>query len=278
MTIQSDQFNGFPIYLGNHLYAGEKPTAMPFFGFNFSTATPTADVSYDINLENQMQRNLIRQVQSVYFDNVAGGSEVTVNFIRNTWQKIVVPPGFQGYIPLIISGDCRFTITGKFGGSASFQMVLLNIPVNENWWPRQVPWVVANNGRVAQSPTALYPYWRSNSTISGQVTANGNTTIRAAAPGVTFFITSIMLGITGSAQLAAPGDLIIRVQSNTTEIMRAMHSIGAAVPGSYRLLDQSDIGVNGIALGDSLSINLSAALTAGAVFYTIGYGFTQMAG
>lgn len=281
MVNQSDQYVGFPTDLGGGFKTSEKPRAMPFtFDFSGGTlAVPT--VSYSVNLENQMSRHLIEQIQSVYCDNSAGAVDVTVTFQRNTWQNIIIPAGFQGYFPLVVSGDCRFIISSGWGGSATFQFILLNVPVASNWPVKAPQYNVSSAGVNSGAKPKLYPNWKANQAYTGSVVAAGNTTMVSISPNEGFFLTSILVGITGSAQLAAPGDLTVLITSGLGgfPIYRTIYSVPAApVAGNFTLINQVDLGFNSRQSDGDLVINLSAALTAGSIYWSVGAGPTNIFG
>lgn len=278
MVNQSDQYNGFTVDYLKGLAPKEGSRVLPL-NFDFS-AIPlgTTNLIFDVDLTNQFQRHLMTSVKCIYFDNSTGASDVVIAFISPVLHTVICPAGYQGFYPVIISGEPHFTVMGARGGSSNFRMALMNYTVSSLAGPvKHQNFVMSSNSRVSGAQPRLVPNFRATSSLSGQTAANGNTIMRITNAGETFFISSILVGISGAAQLAAPGELIVRIQSGSVEIMRAVTNV-TAVPfaGAIILINFTDLGITGVGDGDDLVINLSAALTAGNVFYTVCYGFTQI--
>lgn len=90
----------------------------------------------DINLVFDQQSLKLEFVQAIYVDNSDNPSQLVCDF-RNTQQVEIIPPGWQGYIPVLASPDNAvvvFTST-LVGESLVVPVQLLNFPVPACLWP-----------------------------------------------------------------------------------------------------------------------------------------------
>lgn len=272
---------------------GEKPKALPFT-FDFTVST-----SYKLNLLQANQQGILRSIQGVYIDNSANSVPLTVSFPL-TGQTIVCAPNKQGTFPAISSNPpiVQVSCAGTRG-----IVIFLNVPVPAAVWSATQDNGTYNGGALEVSDTALealisggalnvnsyltgdsasqYPEFSGSVRYTGTLTAAGaSAAIITGNPG--WFMTDIDVSLSGDAALAAAGEFTVLVQDNAATIMQAIAVLPAAATAGalapIKLIDKQRFQYVGKTATKSLTLSLSAALTAGKLVYNIGGGITQIVG
>jgi hypothetical protein len=88
-----------------------------------------AQANIDLSLTNMLQR--ISVVQSLYVDNYDASTALYVN-ILDSQQRIVVPPGMQGYFPAFVPKGAKMQFLSQAG--LIITVHLCNVPVPAGNW------------------------------------------------------------------------------------------------------------------------------------------------
>lgn len=119
--------------------AGEDARVLATGGIDF-----TVDSSYNIDLTATVQSAGLRHpIQAVYMDCSQVSFGPTTLTVNGTGQRIVVPPGVQGYYPLLIaSRNFVFTLQNNSSlrqspGSGTALLYFLNVPMVAAEWQTQ---------------------------------------------------------------------------------------------------------------------------------------------
>jgi hypothetical protein len=83
-----------------------------------------------IDLASAVDRRIIDQVQTIYFNNTSTNVDVTLT-IDATNQVLVLPGSSCGYIPVLVPQVPKLIMTGS---GASGQIILLNVPMPAIIW------------------------------------------------------------------------------------------------------------------------------------------------
>lgn len=212
-------------------------------------------------------------------------------------QRINVAPGWQGWIGILCTNPPEITFTSAVAVDTAIFCQLCNFPVNTFLWPidgASVAQVVTDpvldallvNGylpvqeRVNYNGDTVQPVQVGTRTLSGVKTATGSTTI--LTPAAFYRITGMTFGLSGDAALAAAGPLTIDIRQQTTvfHTMRPYLPAAAGAPATPTALLLKDGPFNywSRVSGETLSINFSAALTAGTFWYSFEYMETATGG
>lgn len=252
----------------------------------------TAGTSQTIDLRPYKYKNVIKEVQGVWIDNSANSTGFSLSVSGG--QNIQVPPNYQAIAPLYLTQDNVLTVTGN----GNVTIVLLNFPTPACFWSAIGSSIPISGGSVVVSdpllealisngsltvsnalygPADVLTHPRIGKAYSGNLTASGNTTIITGASSC--FVTDLDVWLSPDATLAAAGILTVTGQffNNGTVFSRKVYVPAAAAANGaptpiFRL---TDVNLLGLLSGDSFEIGLSAALTAGAVEYTIIGGTTN---
>jgi hypothetical protein len=125
-----------------------------------------------------------------------------------------------------------------------------------------------------------YPNWVGNQSANGEIVTTTAAAIITGNPG--YFLRSINMMLSAGASLAAAGDLTIKLTDSTSGTIQefAVYVPAAAAtpaqPVSIQFVSAPGFIWNNKAANSSLKITLSAALTAGKLYYNIGYGHTAI--
>jgi len=283
------QYVDFPIF--NALIPKEGPKAVPFT-FDF-----VAQASYSIDLQNQQSRHVFSMIQTMWIDNSGNTQPVSITF-DVIGQNVKFGPGWQGYFPVMVVNPPRFTISSA--GGQTTKIVLLNVPFPAGSWGttqqsnlydsagnllvsdqileagisgnhfQSDEWIMGNND-------TRVPRFSASSNIVGAKSTNGATSILAAGgAAANIFISSIDISISGNATSAA-GTVVVSLLNGATAIFQ--HEVALpllAGVGLVKLFSISNLNYLFSTLNTALSINLSAALTAGNVQYNIGAAYTSV--
>lgn len=281
---QTNQYVDFPVW--NQTIPKEGPRTIPFT-FDF-----TALSAYSVDLQNQQSRGFIQSVQSVYCRN-PGSVAVSIKFGAGANQQIDFPPQSAGYLPVMVQNPIKFTAT-SVGGDSSVLVLLCNVPMPASIWPlvAYIPPTLA--GLLQVSDAALeagisgglfqarqfvtddndntVPRFIAGGNDTGTVTALGTTTILAADVNFGLAVTSINIGLSGNASMAAAGVLTVKLQRAGIQMWNWTVFLDPATPvhGVIPLCDVAGLNYLFTAKNQALEINLSAALAAGSLWYNIG--------
>lgn len=286
----SFQFIDYPVF--NALVPSEGPKVVPA-QFDFTIAS-----SYSVDLSDLVFRKYITLVQTLFIYN-PGTEPVTITF-DVAGQNIVFPPQSEGYVPVLVTNPPKCTIT-SVGGASNVGVFFINVPMPSNIWPI-VTYIPPSTAGLLQVQDAIlesivsggFANVLNNRTVNndgvkavfrndgvgatGTTAAAGNTLLHTAAAGLQFFVDRISLVVPGNGTLAAAGVLTIQLRDNATVIAQWGVFLPNAVPATPAptLLDVTinDLGYISSAAAAPLNLNLSAALTNGNVFYSIGVGDT----
>lgn len=119
------------IAIGNASLPKEGPKAVPFQA-NFGAAP-----QYAIDLQYIFAQTLMSMVQTVWVDNSANVTEVSI-FVSATQQTLNIPANFQGYFPILSPTQGQMLVSGSAGNVV---VILINVPMSAlgGWSPTSVP-------------------------------------------------------------------------------------------------------------------------------------------
>ena len=109
----------------NALIPAENPKCIPY-NIDFSTGANQV-----INLTLAQQQKQISLVQTIYVDNSLSSAQTEI-VCQSSGQVIKVPPGAEGYFPVITSNPPIFNLTNPSG--VVVQVYILNVPINGQLW------------------------------------------------------------------------------------------------------------------------------------------------
>lgn len=112
------------VAFGNAPRAGSR--AMPQ-NLDFSVVNPI-----EINLSSEQMQKRIEFVQSMYIDNSSNPAPLTIKF-GGTAQTIIIPPGYQAYIPVLATTD-NFHALFTTNGTPVVPIQYLSFPVAIALW------------------------------------------------------------------------------------------------------------------------------------------------
>lgn len=115
----------------------------------------TAGDTFGLDLSNTIARGVIDVIQSAFVDNrnSAGALLITSG---NSNQGIVIPAGYQAYIPLLTPNPAQFAFTAN-GGAIDALVFFMNVPMPFGMWPA--------NGVAVPTDTGVAP-------VSGSVASS----------------------------------------------------------------------------------------------------------
>lgn len=129
------------IAVGNATIPGEGPKAIPF-QLDFS-----ANPQYVLDLLALFQNKSLTSVQTLWVDNTLNAQELTIT-VEGTSQVLTIPPGDQGYYPVLSPKSGR--IFAATNGGVLVKLYLVNVPIQgASWAPGQ------NNGSYDAQSGAL---------------------------------------------------------------------------------------------------------------------------
>lgn len=232
----------------------------------------SAASSYSVNLNTLVQQGKISEVQALFIDNADNTSALTL-VIGITNQRVIIPPGSQAYLMLLMGTPTLVASTTNF---AKAKIFALNFPVSNMVWaagaagtganvtvtnfPATQPTVYATPGQAAMS--ASQPVTLANdqnySAMGFKVATTGTVTCTTASAGAT---------------IAASATQIIRVVNTGSETGYVRVGTGAqvAVLTDTAIPPNTTMFFSGAATG----IAVIAATTGTTIQYSIGTGATQ---
>ena len=89
-------------------------------------------VPFTIDLSLAQQNGIIDQIQSCWIDNSQGSGSLTIN-CGASGQSVTIPPGWQGFVPLLVSNPPVFLLTASANLTPS--LLLINVPMPVGIWP-----------------------------------------------------------------------------------------------------------------------------------------------
>jgi len=277
----------------NGLVPPEGPRAIPI-PLDFSV-----NVSQAFDFYPQSSLSYLSYVQCIFADNA--DNDVPMIIVWNgTQQRTIIPPGFMGYLPVLVLSPYKFVVTCNGGTTA--QLILLNVPMPAFIWPTtQTTPLFDGSGNLLVSDAALEalisggylqvtPGVRGNNDIirpdfKADLLLTGNAitaavvteTVITGAPG--FFMNAFDLRMSGDATLAAPGIVHVALEDDGVEIA-GVDIFLPAVPITnlpmIPILKQS--GLNYLSDGNAtdLAVTIDVALATGSLSWVIAAGVTAI--
>lgn len=135
----------FPIDWGLEPEAAENPRTIRAW------VTVEAALTFQLNLENQVSREILSNIQSLYIDNSDGANPVQI-VAGKTRQNLTIPQGCQAYLPFLFGDDFIIEITRADAGRIPLWFV--NMPMPAIVWSTEAAGaVVSISGGVITSIT-----------------------------------------------------------------------------------------------------------------------------
>jgi hypothetical protein len=191
----------YPISTLNVLTPKEGPKVIPVT-FDFSLAT-----SYSFSLELQQQRNQISAVQSAFVDNSANVSPCSI-VVGNNLQTVIVPGGWQGWVPLACPNPPTFTLSCT--GGAAVRILFCNFQQPTGLWPS------TGNATSETGTTIVSDPILDNCVASGGVNVNVISTAAAAQARSQLYRILGASGATTSASVYNGANIVYGVQGFNT--------------------------------------------------------------
>lgn len=137
----------FPVLNG---YAPQEggPKAVPIT-LDFNTET-----SYEFDLVDEVARDVIKFVQSVWVDNFDNPNALILSFSQ-TGQRLVVPAGAQGTWPVIAPLGLRCIATTSAGVGVICKLILLNVPMPQTQFGVNTINIAAVNATFIPTPVTM---------------------------------------------------------------------------------------------------------------------------
>lgn len=101
----------------------------PNNGQVFGVPLTLVGTAVTLDLKTLVNLHRVNDVQGIFMDNSGGSTALQVS--TTTGQKIAIPSGYQGVMPLYLSADKTIT----FNGNGTVNLVLLNFPTPAAVWP-----------------------------------------------------------------------------------------------------------------------------------------------
>lgn len=85
-----------------------------------------------LDLQNIQSRGFLDMVQTIWVDNTPSAAETTIT-VNNGGQTLRIPPGDQGYFPILCPNPVLLQFNGN-GGAVPVQVILVNFPLQAQLW------------------------------------------------------------------------------------------------------------------------------------------------
>lgn len=192
----SGQTDGIYNASKNQVPNGITPKVANVYSFPITLIANAAQV---IDLKTLANLNRISNVQGIFIDNSANGTSFSVQ--TTAGQRLQIPAGYQGVMPLYLSQDGTLTLNG--GGTV--QLTLLNFPTPAAVWPATssstivtISGTVQVQDTIAETALAnLQPGIPLTSRSIASTTANASTQLMAANTGRKY----VMIGAPQSSEI-----------------------------------------------------------------------------
>lgn len=248
--------------------------------FDFSAALLGAVTTYAVDLENVFSRKEIDKIETVYIHNHSGS---LVNMRPDGLLTNIRCPAFsQGYFPVSFLDPPRFTIQGGPAGQNPTQIVFYNFPIPPLVWPSGFfNAKVGSNVTTASAPSPIdVPNYAATKavTIGGGATAIDNLIFDPGA-NAAFFMNWIDVSFSGDAATGVAAATVTVSVSDGTSIGRTFMQKNVRLPASgspgtgiIPVWALDNMNYISQMFGNTLHIELSAALTAGKLNVSAGVG------
>lgn len=239
-----------PTVINTPFIPTEGPRDLPLL-FDWSLGT-----TFQLDLQQQVQNGQFSRAQTLFIDNSANTNGPVTIAWHGTGQIIQVPPGWQGYTPVLSTqrpfADVSSTGTGKTS------IHVLNIPISPGMWPTTqttpaftpggamlvsdaaLDSVTTSNGvevveRVTGSGDVVYNVFKSQNALSGMVQGStGNLLVGAPS----LFVNFVDVRVSGDASMGAS-------VVNTTTMNPADQSNQVILGGGNLIVHNSTGGADG---------------------------------
>jgi hypothetical protein len=252
---------GLPVSFGYYPPEGSRVSATQY-AFNGSQTSFYEDLS---TLKNM---GIETAIQSLWIDNSMNNGPVIIT-VQGSNQVITCPANYQGIAPAFFMDSAAFNISSS--GIGITKIVMLNVPCNSaGFWPT-TPVAEAMNGNGAFATPLL-----GTRTFGSNVGIDS--TIIPGIAGERFFISSVIINLSGNATLATAGILNVELNDGGSAIFQAIPFVGitAGAP-SQTLLSVSGLNIISAAPGNSLTSVLNVALITGTLSIMVFGGYTTQA-
>lgn len=283
------QFAQVPVF--NAIIPAEGPKALPV-DLDFELAG-----SWAIDLSQAFALKVISLIQAVYIDNSKNPNALELS-VDSSRHSVTCPPYSQAFFPLLAPKDTKLTVASGLTGRA--RVFFLNIPVSPQVWGSKAPaFNFDASGRLLVSDpdigTAVQAgylqvalFGRGTVDVAQPIMiGNGGWQVWASAAGNTslittgsyFFVTHLYAHLSPDATRATAGVITVDITSGTFSLMKRKVFVGAEPSNTpLEICKYENIQYMSKAPGDPLRINLSAALTTGAVEVNVFGGTTAVQG
>lgn len=276
------QYIDIPIF--NQLVPKEGPKAISV-ALDF-----TATSSYELDLQNLQSRTVISAIQTVFVDN-SNCTEATIINVNNTYQTLKIPPGAQGYFPLLAPNPPRFAFSGS-GGICHIQLINVPMPL-ATWGVGKQSMAFDSSGNLLVSDTAVQsmlsttlqtqqwayrgvtprPIYMQSSNYYGQISSAGNVTIESD----NWCLKLLHLYITPDFQGDGSDDIVITLDRDLSgEAHNLQFNLGkmSTAPGGGGMvvcsLDNLNYMPSTLDDNQSLVLRVTGPITAGHINYNVG--------
>jgi len=216
---------------------GKNPNNGQVFGVPLTLvgAAVTLDLKTLVNLHR------VNDVQGIFMDNSSGSAALQVS--TTTGQKIIIPAGYQGVMPLYLSADKTIT----FNGNGSVNIVMLNFPTPANVWPASANGgaevvsgqLLVSDGTAQTLLAEIVTNTSSGAVISGVISTTDSAThtylsaIEAELAGTLTISGGVAITGTPNVSDSATHTLLSAVSANTANLENAVVSGGGSAVPSY---------------------------------------------
>jgi len=252
--------------------------------------------SFALDFTLLQQSGYISLFQSVFIDNSQNTQPVTI-VVNGSNQNLICPGSSQGTFILLCPNPPKMTV--NCAGGNFVNLFLCNLPLPEAVWSATSNFTFTALGYLETSDVALdatisggavniilnatenndvvKPFFGADEIYTGHTTTTTPQTIVTGAP--SYFITSLFVGLSNDAALAAPGELSVAIKDGSTTIAQAYANLtGTPSNGTSTLLELADLQYNSKGSTQSLTLTLSAVLSAGICYWNVAGGLTSRIG
>lgn len=125
--------SGNPNYFDTAIFNAQVPTEGPK-ALQITVPFSTGNLSYSLELALTQYQQYMSIVQAIFFDTTNLSANVSI-FGAVIPQNLLLPPGKQGYIPILAPKPFSVAISVPAVQTADLSLILLNVPVPSLIWP-----------------------------------------------------------------------------------------------------------------------------------------------
>lgn len=250
--------------------------------------------SFNVDLSLLQQRGVFKMLQSVWVDNSGNTTPLSIS-VAGTNQTLKVPGSSQAYLPIFVPQLPQFTITNT--GGQPVLMYFTNIPLPAAVWGASGGFTFTGGGALEVSDTTLdatvtnnqvntnenatgnnnvsKPVFVADELFTGSSTGSAAATLTTGAP--SFFITDVFVALSADAAISGgAAELVVTIKDGATVILTGIADVPAASLTTNltfpAIIESRGLQYNSKSNAAALTINFSATLTTGKIYWNVAGG------